>query len=58
MTERVAQRLRQMLRERPDIEIRFTDGNTPDSYHLGPAILFLHPTHQRLVDQLRGRSVE
>lgn len=54
MTERVAERIRRLLRDQPDVEIRFTDGIRADSYHFGPGVLYLHPTHRSLVDQLRS----
>ncbi len=50
----MAERVRRLLHERPEIEVRFTEGITPDSYYQGSAVLFLHPTHQALVDELRA----
>lgn len=54
MAERVAERVRRLLRSRPELEIRFTHGIAPDSYYQGPVVLFLHPTHQALVEKLRA----
>jgi hypothetical protein len=54
MAERVAERVRRLLREQPGLEIRFTEAIRPDSYYQGPVVLFLHPTHQALVDELRA----
>lgn len=56
MTERVAERVRRLLHENPELEIRFTEAITRDSYYQGPVVLFLHPTHQALVDELRAES--
>ena len=56
MTERVAERVRRLLHENPELEIRFTEAITRDSYYQGPVVLFLHPTHQALVGELRAES--
>lgn len=53
---RVAERVRRLLHENPELEIRFTEAITRDSYYQGPVVLFLHPTHQALVDELRAES--
>ncbi|MFD0760423.1 chemotaxis protein CheY [Arthrobacter ulcerisalmonis] len=58
MTERVAERVRRLLHENPELEIRFTEAITRDSYYQGPVVLFLHPTHQALVDELRAESAD
>ena len=58
MTERVAERVRRLLHENPELEIRFTEAITRDSYYQGPVVLFLHPTHQALVDELRSAGTD
>ena len=57
MAERVADRVRRLLHEQPELEVVFTDALTTDSYlHSGRGrpVLFLHPSHRQLVDELRG----
>ena len=60
MTERVAERVRRLLHENPELSWFDTTGKataiTRDSYYQGPVVLFLHPTHQALVDELRAES--
>jgi len=57
MPERVAAHVQRLLSEHPDLEVRFTFAIAPDSHHYGNrsgrAILFLHPTHRRLVEEIR-----
>ncbi|MFV9425131.1 MULTISPECIES: chemotaxis protein CheY [Microbacterium] len=44
--------------EQPSIDVRFTAAIAPESFHhaVRPsgAVLFLHPVHRDLVEQLRG----
>ncbi len=44
--------------EQPEIVVRFTAAIAPESFHhavrSNGAVLFLHPVHRDLVDQLRG----
>ncbi|WP_231848086.1 chemotaxis protein CheY [Microbacterium testaceum] len=58
MPERVSDRVRRLLVEQPDIVVRFTAAIAPESFHhaVRPngAVLFLHPVHRELVEQLRG----
>ncbi|KTS07791.1 chemotaxis protein CheY [Microbacterium testaceum] len=58
MPERVSERVRRLLVEQPSIDVRFTAAIAPESFHhaVRPsgAVLFLHPVHRDLVEQLRG----
>ena len=60
MTERVAEQVRRLLHEQPELEVVFTDALTADSYlhswRSGRPVLFLHTAHRQLVDELRGRG--
>ena len=56
MTERVAEQVRRLLHEQPELEVVFTDALTADSYlhsgRSGRPVLFLHTAHRQLVDEL------
>ena len=60
MTERVAEQVRRLLHEQPELEVVFTDALTADSYlhsgRSGRTVLFLLTAHRQLVDELRGRG--
>ncbi len=60
MTERVAEQVRRVLRERPDATVRFTAAITPDSHHYsmssGRPELFLNPVHEQLVAEIRAQQ--
>jgi len=56
MTERVAERVRRLLSEQPGLSVLFTTAISPDSYHQGAAVLFLHPVHRPLVEELRAQA--
>ncbi len=53
MTQRVEMHIRRALTAQPNIEVRYTDAIQSDSYHQGDSLLYVHPTHQAFVDQLR-----
>ncbi len=59
MAEHVYDRVRRLLREEPSTRIHFTDAITAGSYYNGTrpegSVLFLHPSHRPLVDELLGR---
>jgi hypothetical protein len=50
--------VRRLLVEQPSIDVRFTAAIAPESFHHavrpGASVLFLHPVHRELVEQLRG----
>ena len=52
--------IRRALLEDPDVDIRFVDAITVDSHllstHGQALILFVHPQHRELVDELRNAS--
>jgi len=58
MTERVAERVKRLMREHPGVVVHFTDAVRADSYHYsmsrGHPEVFLHPVHEQLVNELRG----
>jgi len=58
VTERVAERVKRMMRDHPDMVVHFTAAVRPDSYHYsmssGHPEVFLHPVHEPLVSDLRG----
>lgn len=57
MTEGVAERVKRLLHEHPDAEVRFTAAVTGDSYLFsmssGRPAIFVHPLHEQLVTDLR-----
>lgn len=58
MVARVAEVVRRVLGDDPATEVRYTEAIAADSFYLGTRdgrpVLYLHPNHRQLVDELRA----
>lgn len=60
MPERAHATIRSVLRETPDVEVRYVEALTSDGYFVredrGGRVMFVNPIHRSLIDELRRRT--